>query len=218
MGMKSWWEKGCVVQLPSLSLSHSFTHSLTLKTYRSRPCLEKGNTHTHTRAHTNSLNMRIQNYHLNKKDKNGLLCFIRLGKQQKKRKKKKHCADWYITDTNQPSHISHARSHSYTFTKIFTSITNPICLIFFVVFVISFLGKCKSSSFFYNPFFNSFTFYINVKKMLNKRNINSVCLSRKDLLSDKVSTKGPPDFENLDHSPHQLCRRPPSSSGAHAHR
>lgn len=33
--------------------------------------------------------------------------------------------------------------------------------------------------------------------MLNKRNINSVCLSRKDLLSDKVSTKGPPDFENL---------------------
>ena len=45
--------------------------------------------------------------------------------------------------------------------------------------------------------------------MLNKRNINSVCLSRKDLLSDKVSTKGPPDFENLDHSPHQLCPRPP---------
>lgn len=33
--------------------------------------------------------------------------------------------------------------------------------------------------------------------MLNKRNINSVCLLRKDLLSDKVSTKGPPDFENL---------------------
>jgi len=36
-GMKSWWEKGCVVQLPSLSLSfirsfiHSFTHSLSQK-------------------------------------------------------------------------------------------------------------------------------------------------------------------------------------------
>lgn len=207
------------MQLPSLSLSHSFTHSLSKHT--DHVPVWRRETHTHTLALTQtlSLNMRIQNYHLNKKDKNGLLCFIRLGKQQKKRKKKKkHCADWYITDTNQPSHISHARSHSYTFTKIFTSITNPICLIFFVVFVISFLGKCKSSSFFYNPFFNSFTFYINVKKMLNKRNINSVCLSRKDLLSDKVSTKGPPDFENLDHSPHQLCRRPPSSSGAHAHR
>lgn len=37
--------------------------------------------------------------------------------------------------------------------------------------------------------------------MLNKRNINSVCLSRKDLLSDKVSTKGPPDFENLTAQP-----------------
>lgn len=42
--------------------------------------------------------------------------------------------------------------------------------------------------------------------MLNKRNINSVCLLRKDLLSDKVSTKGPPDFEN--HSPHRLFHRP----------
>lgn len=28
--------------------------------------------------------------------------------------------------------------------------------------------------------------------MLNKRNINSVCLLRKDLLSDKVSTEGTP--------------------------
>lgn len=37
--------------------------------------------------------------------------------------------------------------------------------------------------------------------MLDKRNINSVCLLRKDLLSDKVSTKGPPDFENLTTQP-----------------
>lgn len=37
--------------------------------------------------------------------------------------------------------------------------------------------------------------------MLNKRNINSVCLLRKDLLSDKVSTKGPPEFENLTSRP-----------------
>lgn len=32
--------------------------------------------------------------------------------------------------------------------------------------------------------------------MLDKRNINSVCLLRKDLLSDKVSTKKVPDFEH----------------------
>lgn len=37
--------------------------------------------------------------------------------------------------------------------------------------------------------------------MLDKRNINSVCLLRKDLLSDKVSTKGPPDIENLTSQP-----------------
>ena len=128
-------ERMCCAIALSLSLSLTFIHSQNIQ---SHPYLEKGNTHTlththiHTHTHTNSLslNMRIQNYHLNKKDKNGLLCFIRLGKQQKKRKKKKHCADWYITDTNQPSHISRARRHSYTFTKIFTSITNPICLIF----------------------------------------------------------------------------------------
>lgn len=56
--------------------------------------------------------------------------------------------------------------------------------------------------------------------MLNKRNINSVCLSRKDLLSDKVSTKGPPDFENLTARPFTppTVSPPPSSSDAHAHR
>lgn len=130
-------ERMCCAIALSLSLIYSFTlskHTDQVPVWRRETC---------------TLNMRIQNYHLNKKDKNGLLCFIRLGKQQKKEKKKKHCADWYITDTNQPSHISHSHSHSYTFTKIFTSITNPICLkFFFVVFVISFLGKCKSSSFF----------------------------------------------------------------------
>lgn len=97
-------------------------------------------------THTRSLNMRIQNYHLNKKTK--MASYGSYVLVSNKRKKKKHCADWYITDTNQPSHISRSHSQTYTFTKIFTSITNPICLIFFVVFVISFLGKCKSSSFF----------------------------------------------------------------------
>lgn len=55
--------------------------------------------------------------------------------------------------------------------------------------------------------------------MLNKRNINSVCLSRKDLLSDKVSTKGPPDFENLTARPFTppTVSPPASSSDAHAH-
>lgn len=63
--------------------------------------------------------------------------------------------------------------------------------------------------------------------MLNKRNINSVCLSRKDLLSDKVSTEGPPRPSSLTrarthtHSPPtpsaQLIPAPPrSSSRAHA--
>lgn len=51
--------------------------------------------------------------------------------------------------------------------------------------------------------------------MLNKRNINSVCLLRKDLLSDKVSTKGPPEFENLTSRPF-AAPPPPSSSDAHA--
>lgn len=53
--------------------------------------------------------------------------------------------------------------------------------------------------------------------MRNKRNINSVCLSRKDLLSDKVSTKGPPDFENLTARPFTppTISPPPSSSDAH---
>lgn len=123
-------------------LSLSFIHSL--KTQRSSPRLERGNAHTHTVTH--ALNMRIQNYHLNKKTK--MASYGSYVLVSNKRKKKKHCADWYITDTNQPSHISRSHSQTYTFTKIFTSITNPICLIFFVVFVISFLGKCKSSSFF----------------------------------------------------------------------
>lgn len=131
------------MQLPSLSLFLIQSHSQNIQI---KSLFGKGHTHTHThaRTHTHSLNMRIQNYHLNKKDKNGLLCFIHLGKQQKK---KKTLCRLYITDTNQSSHICHSLSHSDTFTKIFTSITNPICLIFFVVFVISFLGKCKSSSF-----------------------------------------------------------------------
>lgn len=51
--------------------------------------------------------------------------------------------------------------------------------------------------------------------MLNKRNINSVCLLRKDLLSDKVSTKGPPEFENLTSRPFAVSPTP-SSSDAHA--
>lgn len=190
LGMKSWWEKGCVVQLPHLSLS--LIHSLTLSEHTDQVPVWRRETHTNTHSLTLSLNMSTQNYHLNKKDKNGLLCFIHLGKQQKK----KNIVQTGILLTQTNHHTSVTLT---VITKIFTSITNPIC--FFVVFVISFLGKCKSSSFFYNPFFNSFTFYINVKKMLNKRNINSVCLLRKDLLSDKVSTKGPPDFENLTAQP-----------------
>lgn len=134
-------ERMCCAIALSLSLIQSHSQNIQIKSL-----FGKGHTHTHThaRTHTHSLNMRIQNYHLNKKDKNGLLCFIHLGKQQKK---KKTLCRLYITDTNQSSHICHSLSHSDTFTKIFTSITNPICLIFFVVFVISFLGKCKSSSF-----------------------------------------------------------------------
>lgn len=151
------------MQLPSLSL----IYSATFKTQTVPIWI---------REHTHTLLMRIQNYHLNKKDKNGLLSFIHLGKQKKKEKN--------IVQTGILRHkpiitLSHSHSHSYTFTKIFTSLTNPICLIFFVVFVMSFFRQVQIFKFFYNPFFNSFTFYINVKKMLNKRNINSVCLSRK---------------------------------------
>lgn len=111
-------ERMCCAIALSLSLFQAFT----LSKHTDQVPIWRRETHPYT------LNMRVQNYHLNKKDKNGLLCFIRLGKQQKK--EKKHCADLYITDTNQPLHISHSHSHSNTFTKIFTSITNPICLIF----------------------------------------------------------------------------------------
>lgn len=69
-------------------------------------------------------------------------CFIHLGKQQKK---KKNCADWYITDT---TNTHRSLPHSYTFTKIFTSRTNPICLIFFVVFVITFFRQVQIFKFF----------------------------------------------------------------------
>lgn len=92
-------------------LSLSLLHSYSLKTWRSSPCLEKG----HTRSkHENTKLPFKQKKRKKKKDKNGLLCFIHLGKQQKKNK---HCADWYITDTNQPSHTIHTLSHSYTFIK-----------------------------------------------------------------------------------------------------
>lgn len=126
----------------ALSLSLSFIHSLTrsLKTYTSSPCLEKGNANTLSKHENTKLPFE------QKRQK--MASYVSYVLVSNKRKKQKHCADWYITDTNQPSHISRSHGHSYTFTKIFTSITNPICLIFFFVFVISFLGKCKSSSFF----------------------------------------------------------------------
>lgn len=55
----------------------------------------------------------------------------------KKKERKKNCADCILlTQTN--NHTSATPTHAYTFTKIFTSITNPICLFFFVVFLISF--------------------------------------------------------------------------------
>lgn len=94
----------------------------------------------------------------------------------------------------------------------------PTCFDFFVFFSHElFLGKCKSSSLFF--FFKSiffpialtfFYFYRNVKKMLNKRNINSVCLLRKDLLSDKVSTEGPPTVLTHMHAHTHSHTMPPS--------
>lgn len=90
-------ERMCCAIALSLCLTHSFnSHNI------HHVPVWRRDTHTH------SLNMRIQNYHLNKKDKNGLLCFIHLGKQQKN-EKNKHCADWYITDTNQASHTQSFR-------------------------------------------------------------------------------------------------------------
>lgn len=108
----------------ALSLSLSFT----LSKHKDQVPVWRGETRTHTLTH--ALNMRIQNYHLNKKTK--MASYGSYVLVSNKRKKKKHCADWYITDTNQPSHISRSHSQTYTFTKIFTSITNPICLIFFL--------------------------------------------------------------------------------------
>lgn len=104
----------------ALSLSLSFIHSLTHSQNIQITSLFGEGKHTHTRAHTNSLNMRIQNYHLNKKDKNGLLCFIRLGKQQKKRKKKKNIVQTGILLTQTNHHTSatlaviHTHSQKYS--------------------------------------------------------------------------------------------------------
>lgn len=76
--------------------------------------------------------------------KNGL-CFIHLGKQQKKNKEIL-CRLVYYWHRLSIAHLSH--SHSYTFTNIFTSTSNPHLFWFFLLFFITFLGKCKSSSFF----------------------------------------------------------------------
>lgn len=128
LGMKSWWEKGCVVQLPSLS--HTHTHSFTHK----------------QNPHTLSLNMRIQNYLLNNNNnkKWPLVSYVLVSN---KRKRKKHCADWYITDTDQASPICHAHIHTHSQKYSLLDLT-PICLIFLLFLSLLFLGKCKSSSFF----------------------------------------------------------------------
>lgn len=151
-------ERMCCAIAPSLSLSYSVTLS---KHTDQVPVWKRTHTHTHTYTHIFSLNMRIQNYHLNKKDKNGLLCFIHLGKQQKK---KKTLCRLYITDTNQSSHICHSLSHSDTFTKIFTSRTNPICLIFFCCFCYFFFRQVQIFKFFIIHFSIALLFFINVKK------------------------------------------------------
>lgn len=102
-------ERMCCAIAPSLS--HSFTLSVKLSLFG-----EGTHTHKHTQAHTRSfslsLNMRIQNYHLNKKDKNGLLCFIRLGKQQKEKKQNIVQTGILLTQTN--SHTSVTRSVIHT--------------------------------------------------------------------------------------------------------
>lgn len=126
------------MQLPSLS------HSYSLKTWRSESLFGEG---THAHAHTHALNMRIQNYHLNKQKKrqNGLLCFIHLGKQQKK---KKNCAGISLTQTIHLTSVTlaaviHTHSqkniHFYNYPHLFD---------FFVVFVISFFRQVQIFKFF----------------------------------------------------------------------
>lgn len=148
------------MQLPSLALKHTFIHSFienfsrhSLKTYRSSPCLEKGHT----------LDMRIQKLpsEQKKRDKNGLLCFIHLGKQQKNETNELVQTSILLTQTNHHAavilKVIHTHSQKYSLLEL-----TPF--VFFVVFVILFLGKCKSSSFFIIHFFNSFTFFLYKRK------------------------------------------------------
>lgn len=95
------------MQLPSLSLS--FIHSL--KTQRSSPRLEKGNAHTHTHTRSEHENTKLP---FEQKDKNGLLWFIRLGKQQKKEKKNIVQTGILLTQTNHHTSVALTVKHTHS--------------------------------------------------------------------------------------------------------
>jgi hypothetical protein len=133
----------------SLSFIRSFIHSLTLA---KKVPIWKRDTHI--------LYMRIQNYHLNKKTKMAsYVSYILVSNEG--RKKKKHCADWYITDTHQPSQ-SVTLTHSQKYSSLY--LTPFVFDFFFCRFSNSFFRQVQMFKFFYNPFFNSFTFLYKCKK------------------------------------------------------
>lgn len=144
LGMKSWWEKGCVVQLPlSLSLSLSFTPSQNIRV-KSR--LGEGRKQTRTRT----LNMRIQINIWTKKIKEKrrqkwpLVSYILVSNKRKKNKKKLCRLVYYW---HKPTPI--ARSHIHTHSQKYSLLELTPFVWFFLLFLsLLFLGKCKSSSFF----------------------------------------------------------------------
>lgn len=127
-------ERMCCAIALSLSLTHTFIHTQTKPT------------------HTLSLNMRIQNYLLNNNNNNKKWPLVSYILVSNKRKRKKHCADWYITDTDQASPICHAHIHTHSQKYSLLDLT-PICLIFFVVFVITFFRQVQIFKFFLESIF-----------------------------------------------------------------
>lgn len=97
-----------------LSLSHSFTQ---IKS-------------THTLFFSEHENTKLS-FEQQQQQQKMASCFIRLGKQQKK-KKETLCRLVYYWHRPSIAHLS--RSHSYTFTKIFTSRSNPHLFDFFCCF------------------------------------------------------------------------------------
>lgn len=124
----------------AIASSLSFTHSL--KTYRSSPYLEKGNTHTHT--HIKHENTKLTFEQKIKQRHKMASCFIHPGKQQKKEKQTNIVQTGILLTQTQQSHSCHSHIHTHSQKYSLLELTS-----FFCCFCHSFFRQVQIFKFFF---------------------------------------------------------------------